>query len=1450
MTQSIRRIVHLLAIVVVGWSLLPQSTAAQTTGNLQIIGTRLARDADFSGNTDWTNRGAPPRQDIGGRLQIYLRNTSAAPVQVNEIAINGRTFGQLTTQAIPKSPVADSKWWRVWPNPIPPSKVALISVRLVNLAADLPAGALFEVRTAQGNIVFSAPQFQPQPSNLWIPALNFADDLNTTTLFVGNRGSAPITLKSSGGLRINGGAELSDATVPQTTLAPGEVAPIIVRGTASALTRGEQAVFQVVAQSGGTAFGSVRVFPYRFTVQSQMQGSGYDAADRARHFVGDWAASRLLYDEPLGHGLSPMQVVKGVNDYLNADPQNQQIQVEIHNTSYAEGQIYDDIADIDNTHWGNTRQDLATYQTWPKPNWYMPQDSWGRNEGLYEQEDWYPLEDLQLQAFQAVGRGAKSIQWFLFQNHWEQGWGRKSGTDFGRIYQDLYRSGHIGNPLLWNQIGRVSGVLHVAEPYLSYSAHHTGGVQNGLQIDSVVSVNHDRGGAYNALVTVIDARTPREAHAGYLFRSGVPQFEQQTLYNQLISVGMPAFAYNAVDRAYSIDPLNGVQEISFQKAGDNTVQLIVPEVRVGALIVLGTQADGAFLQARWAEVQQSFTTYADIRPTLLADAADHHQGVWRSPAHAYRKRVTVTNSGTQPAATLALPLDLALERRFDPSTFQVVEERGGEVAQVPFFVQPRMVYEDFESSDVVARLTVSPCATATVPQTCSLSVEASNGAVALNSVVTPQTYQWRVSIAEPQPWRASFPSNAIPADRFSQLSLEAQLSTFPFANQIYVTFLLNADSDGNYEKGRAFPLRDEADLWEDIGGGWIRSTFDLHRVFQQFYPGERPRGQFTINFMTQIPENSTLSGTFPWSVRNIEVVGGRTATVQASTPLAPGESRTYELYYNVQQNDASPAATFAPDLANAAPASDISVVTATEEHAGATLQITGASANITTNADVVAAVLRHYSPDGALVSSQTLSGSRSFSANLARAPQPGDLFTVIPVQPSGEGETFVFAWNGAPLSGHVPQAQVVPAQWALKLQELKTDGTSVVPFSTDLSTDGTLVALGAARVNDDRSDTAGIVQVRGNDGALRWEKTYDGRVFYVRFAPDGQALYVAANLGPDQIDSDALYTNVHIIKYDLAGAEQWRHKVGSGTPIPAAQQGRTVLDMQVYPNGDVLYSEWNTFGVHLDGKTGKVVWAADTGFGQVRYTPRVVPLQDGGAVLVSFESKCVDGQGNVVASVVLGGEAEYAAAATKSCAQWAVAGSNVRVISKQGVQQISNPGAGDYAGDGTYVGRTPRTLAFSADGKHLAAGTADGTFSLMDSAGKLLWQKRDAASYVTQVAFLPNNAGVVFAREIFDYQHDVVNDLHNGWRFRDTVEAYDLAGNLLWRHEGGWRTSEPFMTQFALSADSTRLVVLAGEDMRAVDVQAAPVSNAALYPVENGGLAGGGARTFLPLVHR
>lgn len=1453
----------------------PTATTAVTTASVEYIGTRLLRDADFYGNRDWTNNKELERQDTGGRVQVYIHNTGTEPLTVTGFTLGGKSFEQLTTETT--SRVNDTKWWRMWPNPIEAGKTAMLNMRLVDLTADLPADATLVLQTNNGDIPL--PGFDPAPTDLWISSLNFTEDLHQIILFVGNRGVREITLKATGGLSINGAAELLTGTVTDMNITPGEVVPVVVEVAEGTLITGTQTVFQITADSGETAFGSVRVFPYEFTMMAHMQGSNYDAADRAAHYIDDWKWwTPEILDEPHGHSIAPMEVVQQVDNWLN-DPAHPERAMNnpstIHNTSYLEGLIYDDIADIANSHWGNIRQDLAAYVTQPKANWYMPQNSWGHNEGLYRRESWSALEDLQFQAFQATGRGAKAIQWFLHQNHWRQGWGRMEGTDFARTYQDKYRTGHISNPLTWNRIGRVSGALHIIEPYLTYSTHAGEILSDGIQVDVLISVpmGETKSGS-RAIITIMDYATPRSEHAGYAFRYNVPTYDQQRRYNIPIRISLPDYIYNTVSHAYIIDPWLGIQEIPFIVSappmnGSRWEGVItLPELNVGALVLLGDTSDGAQLKTRWAEVAPHFAAYDDVQPAVLSQSREHANTPWYAPDTVYRQTVTITNTGNSPANTFALPLELPQERVFNQDSYRVYEVAGDIATEVPFYAAGAEVYADFTNPENYPRMKWGGQGGAdaswfTVTQTVT-------GVHLLSKkLVSSPMYAWGASFWEdqgPLPWMDGHNSYWIPA-HYNALWIDIKPTGFPFGYYNYkLTIYWDKNEDGIIDKSRSFTFTPEGLpngewsnwVWYDLGNGWRRYVFNMDAIFNLFFPGEKLRGQYRPGYQTIVPadyEHLINPDTYwPWSIRQVKAIGGKEVLVKPTPPLAVGESRTYEVYLDVIENGPdTPSTQVDPTLTTVDLAADITATTGKLEIAGVDVITNNTSFTITPQAENNGIKIHRIDNTGELVETLDLTKTLGLTEELALTPlpQPGELLAITPVQLGHEGETFVFNANGHPVTGQVPMAVVIPEIWRAVLEAGQSEITRTIPYAMGLSPDGQYIAVGTSVVTYDVNtggsppmSNVGRVWLFNAAGKQVWEKTFPGRPFYIRFTPDSQSLYIAANLSNDGIQHSGdwnfpLYENSHILKYNLAGVEQWRHKIGEGVgKIPAAEQGRTIFDMQVYAggsaSGDVLYSEWHTYGVRLDSSTGDVVWAQDTGFGTTTYTPRVVPLDNGGGVLLGFYSRRVDASGEVVASVFMSNENHHALGASANGDIWALSGNSVRVITQTDEFRITPGGPQTYIGPGTTVGRYPRIIRVNNAGTYIAAGSSDGVFALLDNAGNILWEKRDSTSYVTDIHFLPGDTGVAFMREIFNYSHTNNAEVY-GWRWRDVVEAYDFDGTPLWRHEGRWREEEPGMGQFALDDGGTRMAVLTNGDIRYINLTAEPVNNSHLYPVDDYG---------------
>ncbi|MBD3393583.1 MAG: DUF1349 domain-containing protein [Chitinivibrionales bacterium] len=375
-------------------------------------------------------------------------------------------------------------------------------------------------------------------------------------------------------------------------------------------------------------------------------------------------------------------------------------------------------------------------------------------------------------------------------------------------------------------------------------------------------------------------------------------------------------------------------------------------------------------------------------------------------------------------------------------------------------------------------------------------------------------------------------------------------------------------------------------------------------------------------------------------------------------------------------------------------------------------------------------------------------------------------------------------------------------------QDLTVPGTDVLPANWQKTINSGLERLYAVDINDDGSRTiaanGSILYLLGNNGNVLWQKSYAGRIFHAVFSADQSLVYVAANFTDRRPD----YDDARIVCYDLSGGEQWQ--------FPARQR---IFDLKTgYGDNGLLYLGWggssvtDVYAERLDAD-GESVWQTD-----MAWSPSegwCAP--DGGALLVEAgRARRIDAGGTPTRQYSRDGKLSTCAAIDATGDRIAHAGENVVLYN-----------GGSETGR-TYCGRAVRKLAFSPDGARVAAGSCDGIFSLLSTDGAIAWQKKNKSSYITDIAFLPGG-GVAFMREIFAYTTSTC------WRFRDQIEAYGLSGDLLWLHQGPWRT-QPFMGMFRVSGDGNRMIVGLDDQLRYVDLSAAPVANA---PIFAGGVSGG-----------
>ena len=1334
---AIRFLQALILLVALSWI----SAAHAQPASLQILGSRLVRDGDFYAARSADQGVWLPRRDVGGVWSVYLKNGSDAPLEIKGFSINGVKADDLPNEKLGNL-IADSRWWMAWPNPVAPGATTTLRVRLNDLKA-LGDAPKLEVTTDKATQNFEIKTAAP---NLVMPFIGFNDKLDGAVLYVSNRGAATVRLPKDGGVSLDG--QTIAATSPQSEIKAGETVPLALK-FAAPLAVGQSVILGVNAENGAQAWGSLRAFPARFGVTVWGFGGDLDKADAARHNIDtDIPGFQNFQDEPIGNRVPPMKVRDRILDSWAKNPTRP---VMTQFTGYEENLVYGDMADVQMTHHGNVEQDLSLFSVGPKPIWYLPQNAWGRKEGVGKNENWYPLEDLRREAFEGIAHGAKNIQWFSYYNLWNQGYGRGGGFDAARTHPDFTMPGAIANPILWDRVGRVSGDLQTLAPFLSVSSPIGHAVNDaGIEVSTILS------GTNKAIVALVDHRTPSA-----FYKQSAPEFAQQVLYNQKIRVILPAFV--VAPQAFTVDSFAGVTPVPLTKLPSGETELTVSQLDGAALIMLGTEADGATLRAAWNARHAKTADFAEnARTSALRAAWLQPAGQWNAPQSRWRVRLDAKNNGAAPLAAFDAKLDLPRERHFDAASWRVLETANGKTQPVPFARREDAVFEDFAGDDIQARATAG-FKGATAPR---LETPNENGRQSLRlfSRKEDKQFWYGLKITAPNGWKDAM----IPAD-FTEIIVEANTEDYGWRNRLDVIFDFDADGDGKIE-GSSHALLLQATLQDDLGGGWKRYVVDVEKAFHEKWPTKTFAGKW--NFWIQSVINGGSDAEQSWAIRGLTLTGNDNVRVMPKSPLAPGETRAYQIYFDTRENAGKTAATPPDNSAQGAAVGAAQLVAHAIERAGIAAEIGADKRKISfaTDADTPQFWLRHLSKDASVLSQQKLAPTapRRFELALDRAIDAGDILVAVPVEPGGEGAMFCFDENVQSLTGALASEKSLPAVWTLPQPQL-ADSIALAPDAKTLA----IAAGQSVRVVDDK-------------GVLRWEKSFDGRVFAARFTPDGNSLYVAAEL---DATTPGNYKNTQILRYDADGKELWRHAVG-----------RTIFDLQTgFVDGGVGYCEWNQTAVRL-APDGKVVWTAKPAG---LYANAIRPFADGGALVAGDTSSVrVAPDGKILATLRRQDGAINAIAAAPEGHVLVFADNALNIADANG-QVVASP----------YVGRYPRVTEVSGDAKFIASGSSDGVLQLRGADGALLWEKREPSSYVTALQFLPDGKGLVVTREIFSYAPRMM------WRFRDLTEAYDLAGQPLWRQAGSWR-DQPSMNLLSLSRDGKFAAIATARDVRLVDVAA------------------------------
>lgn len=1335
-----------------------------------LIGTKQINDWDYTPvQKYWSNNelGTPEEGYMdAGRVHFYFRNDEASAVTITNLMINGTNFYDT-----PYCPVhegnqyeQDSKWYMAWPQTVQPGEVCAVWMRICDIPSIIGSGsATFTVQCESDAFTLN---FDPATSPMTIPVINIETNLTDIIVYMGNTGASDITLKSWGGLEINGVAVTG--SLPTTTLSPGKVVPMSYT-LDTPLTFASQAVYKVTANDGTTtAIGHMRTFPSRFDVTYWYQGSKWDETDAVLHNANiNVPGQDHIRDEPAADGPAT-QFIDEVYA-LWSNPTNSTQPLMSQQTGLYEGSVFNGIWDVTMSHRDDEDFFYAYHNAWPQPNWFVPFNAWAIaeeanfNDGNWA-ERWPSLEGTFLTSARAIGWGAKQIQWFMYMSLWDQGYeGKSSAPDYARQFQDRYQVGAVDNPLLWKRLARANAVAQTVRPYLNHSCHYNRSEKQGdFEVSTVLS------GTNRAVVAITDDRTPPSYPE---FLDGYIRYGIQALYDQTVQVKVPSFTQK--EKAYLVHPFSGVIEIPMTVIDSETVELDVDEIIGGVIVVIGDSTDGTALEAAWAQTHK-YDVDNLVAQSYMRGANDGDG--WYYTNLNFRTVVRVTNTTGSSQTLLGLPVDLPKDLMLSSNSLRVVEINGTLTNEVQFFAEPSKKYRDFSSSSVLSTFTYDNSNATSSWQ---------NGEVILTAPLIGNASgnpEFKFMDGASIDWISAEYNCAI---------IEVNIQDFPAIQQQQWVMQWDYDGDGTQDAGHTVynsQILDHgrAGSVESLSNGWTR-FYIYPKEFCKAIKGVdlQPTGQWRIKIIDafSITSGTPLDG--QWKMRRYDLSGLQRIRVKPSGfGILDGQARTYHVYYDDPANtELSPSSQFNASLSGTYPTNMPMVNLGTEKGGGTVTASVGSdSVSVVTDVDVAEILLRHIDSDGLIVSETTVSASsaQNFSATLSRNMAAGDKLVIVPIQDSGLGTAFVYNDDGSSYATEEETDQHAVQVWSAAVTDLR-------PFSMDMTADGSLVAV-TYQTN---------MVVYTDSGSTAWTTNYNQRLGFADFTEDDQYVYIAANATTNKGWTKAnMYDNSdwNIIKANAnTGAEIWRHQVGSGV-VTNTLAGRTVFDLQVTPDGGVIYGEWNGYAVKLSS-AGSVVWSNKAAG---NYAQGIRLINETNAVVLSDRCTLVSDSGDTIGTPYLpDGGMGFALGASRNGSTFAYAGESLRIVTNGTLSAT------------VYLGRVPRVIAVSTNGDLVAAGTMDGTVALLRKNGDIIWTNYNPASIVADLDFTPDGSGLIVTREVFTYNHD----RSSPWMMHDLVEAYNLSGTKYWQDAGPDHT-QSFMNQTDISDAGTEIAVFSGNEIR------------------------------------
>ena len=571
----------------------------------QLLGARLVREQD--------GPVANASTFTGHHIQVFVKNTYSQNATLTDLAINGTGFAFLPNASANVGGVTNTRWWTMYPASCPPGEVAVVTMRLVNgnILGALGSSVNFGLTYSDTNTQTIAAV--PKIGSLWIPFVHISTDRKTLTAYVGNRGNSTLTLPANGGISVNGTPVAG--TLPSTSLPAGATVPVKFT-VATAYDEGKQlAIGAATADGQESAWGAIRALPTFFGHSMWYEISNYDPADRDNHFLDMSLNGRAVFkDEPFGSNMAPQTLADSIKaSWVSAPARTAMIQL----TAIDENRIYGPAADVVMTHhqWDNRDLEFAHFLNWPRPNWYLPQNAWGRKESQDPgvPENYGRLEDLQREAFEGFMQGAKNIQWFSMKNLWWQNASLAGGDDTARNHPGVYFPGTLGNPLFWDRVGRIGGWQTSLAGYLSNSTPFARALSaSNVEVATMITES-----ASKAVVVLLDKAT---STTGFYKSSVSTGSNLLTFSNMRVDASVPSWL--TADKAYLVDMNSGVTELTLSRDSATSVSFTLPQFATGAAVVLGTSADLAALQAAWSPRQTAFANYGDTTTTDLSVPAE------------------------------------------------------------------------------------------------------------------------------------------------------------------------------------------------------------------------------------------------------------------------------------------------------------------------------------------------------------------------------------------------------------------------------------------------------------------------------------------------------------------------------------------------------------------------------------------------------------------------------------------------------------------------------------------------------------------------------------------------------------------------------------------------------------------------------------------------------------